>query len=144
MPNSTETFDSELVRVKIEEFNTNCKDFIESVREIDEEVNEVVQKLASQTLYCEVGEKLLKIWEDNCSIFTNYDLVFQDWSSKLEKISANNAQVSSETVSIYGSGSSFGPNLLGGHDSGFRTPFASLEDDDDYFRDNFNNFNGDR
>lgn len=107
-----EKFNVEGVRASVEQLETAFTDFGKLLDDVNlllihENVNIGPDK---SSVYGDVGEKLLKVWDENASTFGNFKANFENWSKLITIIEANNLEFEKTAIEIYKSN---GGNLAG-------------------------------
>lgn len=98
----------EVVEEKLSSFNTSCDSLYNALKEMDEIISASVS-VSSGAIYGNLGKKLLRDWDNNCSRFLNFKGVFDDWRNTAVDVVAINDEFEQESVAateeVYNKGS---------------------------------------
>ena len=89
----------EIVEEKLSSFNTSCDSLYNSLKEMDEAVSDSIS-VSTGAIYGSLGRKLLRDWDNNCSMFLNFKGLFDEWHSAAVDIVASNSEFEVKVNSI--------------------------------------------
>ena len=120
----------EIVEEKLSSFSTSCDSLYNSLKEMDDAVSNSIS-VSTGAVYGSLGRKLLRDWDNNCSMFLNFKGLFDEWHSAAVDVVAVNDEFEQETVAateeVYHGGSQITcPSCGKGMESGSTIcPFCS-------------------
>lgn len=97
----------EIVEEKLSSFSASCDSLYNSLKEMDDAVSNSVS-VSTGAIYGSLGRKLLRDWDNNCSMFLNFKGLFDDWHSAAVDVVSINDEFEQEAVAateeVYHSG----------------------------------------
>lgn len=87
----------EIVEEKLSSFSSSCDSLYSALQEMDEAVSNSIS-VSTGAIYGSLGGKLLRDWDNNCSMFLNFKGLFDDWYSTAVDVVAINDEFEQETV----------------------------------------------
>ena len=98
--NGTEKFDYEKVKAKMNEIEEYFQLFEKNIKYVNDIISEKINVGYSSAVQGEVGNKILKFWEENAQTFDQFHNNFCDWSNAVTQISMNNQTLESDAAQI--------------------------------------------
>ena len=86
-----------VVEGKLSSFDASCDSLYNSLKEMDEAVSDSIS-VNTGAIYGSLGRKLLRDWDNNCSMFLNFKGLFDEWHSAAVDIVASNSEFEQEAV----------------------------------------------
>lgn len=102
-------------------------EFGKVLAEVNELVNTSVNVTPDSSVYGTYGAKLLNLWNNNTSTFSDFKNNFQAWSQAVSVISKNNEITEGMVLSIYGKKTT-GADLMAADDSSIAEERSKLAD----------------
>lgn len=96
-----ESFNIEGVKKEMNNIQHSFDEFAQKLSEINEYINENINKSESSAVFGELGAKLLNLWNYNSATFGDFYSNFESWSAVVSLITANNYEFTEETIAKY-------------------------------------------
>lgn len=87
----------EVVAEKLSSFDASSESLYSALKSMDDTVSASVS-VSSGAIYGNLGRKLLRDWDNNCSMFLNFKGLFDDWRSAAVDVVSINEEFEQEAV----------------------------------------------
>lgn len=87
----------EIVEEKLSSFNTSCESLYSALKSMDDTISASVS-VSTGAIYGNLGKKLLRDWDNNCSMFLNFKGLFDEWRNTAVDVVAINDEFEQEAV----------------------------------------------